>query len=127
MALPKTRIRSYYERRTEADENDTRSKAPITITPNDNVALPESRIKSYYERSTEADENDIRLKTPITATPNDRIVMIVHAPDHDPISKANMFQEGMFDWSGKGNHVDYLPDETVELEQGELLGYGANR
>lgn len=122
MALPKLRIRSY-------TENDIRSKSqsPITVTPNDIWALPEERIKSYYERRAAVDAKDMGTKTPTPATPNDRVVMIVHAPDHDPASKDRIFQNGMFNWSGRGNHVDYLPGETVELENGELLASSPNR
>jgi hypothetical protein len=121
MAVPKLRIRSY-------TENDIRSKSqsPITVTPNDIWALPEERIKSYYERRAEVDAKD-RAKMPSITTPKDRVVMIVHAPDHDPASKDRILQNGMFDWSARGNHVDYLPDETVELENDELLGPSHNK
>jgi hypothetical protein len=117
---PKLRIRSY-------TENDVRSFSPTTITPNDIFASPTARIKSYYERRTKVEESDVKPKVPIVATPNDRVVMIVHAPDHDPVSKESTLQNGKFDWSGRGNHIDYHPDETVELEEIELLGHGANR
>jgi hypothetical protein len=126
MALPKPklRLRSY-------TEHDFRSKSltqsPISITPNDVFASPTVRIKSYYERRLIADKSIPQPKYPSTATPTDRVVMIVHTPDHDLIGKDSVFQDGKFDWSGKGNHVDYLPDEIVELEQSKPARNRSNR
>ena len=31
----------------------------------------------------------------------------------------------MADWSGRGSHVSFAPDETVPLEQGRFLGHGS--
>lgn len=121
-AKPKLRIRSY----TESDARTISS--PTSITPNDTFASPTVRIKSYYERRWKVEEKDVEIKPKVRtpALPDDRVAMVVHAPDHDSASKESVLRDGKFDWSGRGNHVDYAPDETVDLEQSDLLGHGIN-
>lgn len=121
-AKPKLRLRAY-------TTSDVGTSSPISITPNDVFASPQVRIKSYYDRrwKAELDKKDVEPELPNAAMPNDRVAMIVYAPEHDSANNESMFRDGKFDWSGRGNHVDFSPDETVDLEQTELLGRGVDR
>lgn len=121
-AKPKLRIRAF-------TTSDVQTSSPISITPNDVFASPQVRIKSYYDKrwKVELNKEDSEPVLPNAAMPKDRVAMIVHAAGHDPVNNERIFPDDQFDWSGRGNHVDFGPDEMVDLEQAELLGYRADR
>ncbi|TLD27928.1 kinase-like protein [Venturia nashicola] len=120
-AKPKLRVRAF-------TTSDIGTSSPISITPNDVFASPQVRIKSYYDRrwKEELDKKDAQPVCPNAAMPNDRVAMIVHAAGHNSANNESVFRDGKFDWSGRGNHVDFSPDETVILEQAEVLGHRAD-
>lgn len=109
--------------------SDIGTSSPISITPNDVFASPQVRIKSYYDRQwkAELDKQNVKPEIPNVAMPSNRVAMIVHAPEHNSTNNESIFRDGKFDWSGRGNHIDFSPDEPVGLEQTELLGRGVDR
>ncbi|QDS76068.1 hypothetical protein FKW77_005856 [Venturia effusa] len=118
-ARPKLRIRA-------STTSDVRASSPISITPNDVFASPQVRIRSYYDRrwKAELEKRNVLPEPPRAGMPNDRVAIIVHAPEHSPAKSGSLFRDGEFDWSGRGNHVDFGPDEPVGLEETALLGHG---
>lgn len=121
-AKPKLRIRAF-------TTSDIGTSSPISITPNHVFASPQVRIKSYYDKrwKAELDKKDAEPEVPNAAMPKDRVAMIVHAAGHNSANNESILRHGKFDWSGRGNHVDFGPDETVDLDQTELLGQRAHR
>ncbi|KAF2643350.1 kinase-like protein [Massarina eburnea CBS 473.64] len=59
-------------------------------------------------------------------TPQSTTALSVIAPESTLAEvPCSDIQSVLEDWSGRGHHVDFLPDESVPLEQGRFLGHGS--
>ncbi|CAI6335657.1 unnamed protein product [Periconia digitata] len=107
----------------ESDSEHTKSIPATKVTGGDDAYLRNLLPRLQITDASSPSKPDNYRISPVT--PQSAAVSSATPASSESEKQQPTVQSVIEDWSGRGTHVDFLPNEIVPLEQGRFLGHGS--